>query len=99
MNLQYFWFYNLPNLWQIGASPNITANWEADSDNRWTVPLGIGINKTVKIGRLEVRFGLELRQTVIQPDIYGMDWNLRLVVIPVIPNLVKMAQGMLHLPQ
>jgi len=53
----------------------------------------------VKIGRLEVRFGLELRQTVIQPDIYGMDWNLRLVVIPVIPNLVKMAQGMLPLPQ
>jgi hypothetical protein len=99
MNLQYFWFYSLPNLWQIGAAPNITANWEADSDNRWTVPLGIGVNKTVRIGRLPVRFAVELHKTVVQPDAYGMDWNLRFVVIPVIPNLVKMAEGTLHLPE
>jgi hypothetical protein len=99
MNLQYFWFYNLGNLWQIGAAPNITANWEADSDNRWTVPLGIGVNKTVKIGRLPVRFALEVHKTVVQPDAFGMDWNVRFVVIPVIPNLVKMYQGTLKLPE
>jgi hypothetical protein len=99
MNLQYFWFYKLGNLWQIGAAPNITANWEADSDNRWTVPLGIGVNKTVRIGRLPVRFAVELHKTVVQPDTFGMDWNLRFVVIPVIPNLVKMYQGTLHLPE
>lgn len=98
MNLQYFWFYNLGNLWQIGAAPNITANWKADSDNRWTVPFGIGVNKTVKIGRLPVRFAVELHKTVVQPDAFGMDWNLRFVVIPVIPNLVKLYQGTLHLP-
>jgi hypothetical protein len=99
MNLQYFWFYDLGNLWQLGAAPNITANWKADSDNRWTVPLGIGINKTVKIGRLPVRFAVELHKTVVQPDAFGMDWNLRFVVIPVIPNLVKMYQGTLQLPE
>jgi hypothetical protein len=98
MNLQYFWFYDLGNLWQIGAAPNITANWEADSDNRWTVPLGIGINKTVRIGRLPVRFAVELHKTVVQPDDFGMDWNLRFVVIPVIPNLVEMSRGTLKLP-
>jgi hypothetical protein len=98
MNVQYFWFYSLPNLWQIGAAPNITANWEADGDNRWSVPLGIGINKTVMIGRLPVRFVLEYHKTIIQPDNYGEDWGVRFVVIPVIPNLIEMAQGKLKLP-
>jgi hypothetical protein len=98
MNIQYFWFYSLPNLWQIGAAPNITANWQADSDNRWTVPLGIGINKTVMIGKLPVRFVLEYHKTVIQPDAFGKDWGVRFVVIPVIPNLIEMAQGKLKLP-
>lgn len=53
----------------------------------------------MKIDRLQMRLGLELHQTVIQPDIYSMDWNPRLVVIPVIPNLVRKALGTLHLPQ
>jgi hypothetical protein len=98
MNIQYFWFYSLPHLWQIGAAPNITANWEADGDNRWSVPLGIGVNKTVMLGRLPVRFSLEFHKTIIQPDNYGEDWGVRLAVIPVIPNLIEMAQGKLKLP-
>ena len=97
MNLRYFWYYDLGNMWQIGASPNITANWEADRDNRWTVPLGVGVTKTVMIGRLPIRFGLEVQKTVVQPDAFSMDWNLRFVMIPVIPNLVKMQQGKLDL--
>jgi len=40
MDLQPFFFYNLPRGWYLGTVPLITANWEADSDNRWTVPIG-----------------------------------------------------------
>jgi len=29
---------------------------------------------------------------------YGHDWNFRVVLIPIIPNLVKMYQGKLKLP-
>lgn len=99
MNVQYFWSYNLGNLWQIGATPNITANWQADKDNRWTVPLGIGINKTVRIGRLPVRFGVEVHKTVVQPDTFGEDWAIRFVVIPVVPNMYKLYKGTLQLPE
>ena len=98
LNAQYFWFYQLPNLWQIGAAPNITADWDADSNNRWTVPLGIGVNKTFKIGPLPIRLSLELHKTVVQPDSYGEDWNFRIAFIPIIPNLVKMYEGKLDLP-
>ncbi|MFT5729536.1 MAG: hypothetical protein ACI8PB_003707 [Desulforhopalus sp.] len=30
----------LSNGWYLTSAPIITANWEADSDNRWTVPFG-----------------------------------------------------------
>ena len=40
MTLQPFVNYNLPKGWYLTASPLITANWEADDDNRWTVPIG-----------------------------------------------------------
>ena len=42
--------YNLPKGWYLTTSPVITANWEARSDNRWTVPIGGGIGRIFKIG-------------------------------------------------
>jgi uncharacterized protein with gpF-like domain len=46
-----------------------------------------------------VRLAVELHKTVVQPDTLGTDWNLRCVVIPVIPDLAKMDQGMPQLPE
>ena len=48
---QYFINYNMPNGWYLTSAPIITANWEADSDNRWTVPFGGGVGKIFKIGQ------------------------------------------------
>jgi len=98
LDAQYFWFYQLPHLWQIGAAPSITADWKANSDNRWTVPLGIGVNKTFRIGKLPIRISLEVHKTIVQPDNFGQDWNFRFVVIPIIPNMVKVWQGTEKLP-
>ena len=41
----------LPKGWYLTTSPVITANWEADSDNRWTLPIGGGIGRVFKIGK------------------------------------------------
>ncbi len=38
MTLQPFFNYNLPKGWYLTTSPIITANWEAPSDERWTIP-------------------------------------------------------------
>lgn len=86
-NLQYFVYYSLDETTSIGAAPNIIANWEQDSDNRYTVPIGIGISKTFQFGKVPVRFGLEVHYSVIQPeDVVGADWNIRFYIIPAIPS-------------
>jgi hypothetical protein len=85
-NLQYFTFYSLSDTFAIGASPNIIANWEQNSGNKWTVPIGIGFVSTVNIGKVPVRFGAELHIPVIKPDdVLGTEWNLRWYVIPAAP--------------
>ncbi len=33
--------------WYVYSSPNITADWNAPSGNRWTIPLGAGIGKLI----------------------------------------------------
>ncbi len=70
----------------IGAGPNILADWEARSGDKWTVPLGIGINKTVQLGKLPVRFGIEYHYNVVRPDTVGADWDLRFMIIPAMPS-------------
>ena len=90
MNLQPIAVYFLPNGWSIGYSGNILANWKADkAGDVWTVPLGLGINKVVKIGPLPVKIGLAGQYMVHHPDIGGQKWNIQLSVTPVIPKLIK----------
>ena len=86
-NLQYFVQYRLNSTTTIGATPNIIANWEQDSDNAFSVPIGIGINKTVQLGQVPVRFGAEVHYYVVQPDdIPGPEWGFRFFVIPAAPS-------------
>ena len=87
MNLQYFIYYSLDEVTSIGAAPNVIANWEQDSDNTWTVPVGLGINRTFQFGKLPVRIGAEAHYSVIQPDdVVGQEWNFRFYVIPAVPS-------------
>ena len=86
-NLQYFVYYSLDETTSIGASPNIIANWEQDSDNVWTVPVGLGISRTFQFGKLPVRFGAEAHYSIVQPDdTVGQEWNFRFYVIPAVPS-------------
>ena len=86
-NLQYFVYYSLNETTSIGASPNIIANWEQNSDNRFTVPVGLGINKTFQFGKVPVRIGIEAHYSAIKPDdIVGSEWNFRLFIIPAAPS-------------
>jgi hypothetical protein len=76
---QYFINYNLPKGWYLTSAPIITANWEADSDNTWTVPFGGGVGKLFKIGKLPVNSQLSAYYNVEKPE-FGPDWQLRFQV-------------------
>ena len=79
-------YYSLDETTSIGAAPNIIANWEQDGDNTWTVPIGLGISKTIQMGKVPVRFGFEVHYSVITPDdTPGAEWDFRLYVIPAVP--------------
>jgi hypothetical protein len=38
----------------VSTSPIITADWEADDDDTWTVPMGGGFGPLIRIGKLPV---------------------------------------------
>jgi len=74
---QYFINYNLPNKWYLTSAPIITANWEADSDNTWTVPFGGGIGKIFNIGKQPMNGQISAYYNVEKPE-FGPDWQLRI---------------------
>jgi hypothetical protein len=75
--MQPFVNYNLPDGWYLVSSPIITANWEADSNDTFTVPLGGGFGKIFRIGRQPVNAQIQAFYNVERPD-YGADWTLRM---------------------
>ena len=76
MLLQPFVNYNMPDGWYLVSAPIITANWEASSDNAWTVPLGGGIGKIFKVGKQPLNASIQGYYNVEKPD-RGADWTLR----------------------
>jgi hypothetical protein len=76
MLIQPFINYNLGRGLAIGTSPVITANWEASSGQRWTVPLGAQISQIIPIGKIPVSFLLGAYYNIEKPD-NGPDWSLR----------------------
>jgi hypothetical protein len=75
--------------WSIGYSGNILADWTAPSEDVWTVPVGLGLAKVVKLGRLPVKVQLAVQYMPVHPRISGQEWNVQISITPVIPKLVK----------
>lgn len=71
-SFQVFLNYNFPN-WYLTTSPTFTYNWYADSGQRWTVPLGGGVGKLVRFGKLPVDFKMTVYSNVEAPD-GAADW-------------------------
>ena len=75
--------------WSIGYSGNVLANWNGTSGNVWTVPIGLGLGKVVKFGRLPVKIQLAVQYMPVHPRIFGQEWNVQVSITPVLPKLIK----------
>ena len=75
---QYFINYNLDGGWYLTTAPIITANWEADSDNKWTIPLGGGVGRVFRVGKQNINTSVQAYYNVETPDDFGADWQLRM---------------------
>jgi hypothetical protein len=67
MLLQPFVNYNLPHRWYLTSSPIITANWKLDS-GRWFVPVGGGVGKIVRFGKIPVNIYGQFFGNAEHPD-------------------------------
>jgi hypothetical protein len=84
-----FFYYNLPDAWQVGFNPTMTYNDRALSGNKWNVPIGLTVAKMRKIGKTPVKFQLGIEYAVQRQDDFGPEWRIKLNIIPVIQSLQK----------
>jgi hypothetical protein len=73
--------YNFGRGWALSTAPGITANWNAPGNNKWTVPTGMGITKTFKLGDQLQQLSLAHYVNVVRPlgapaGTYRISWNL-----------------------
>lgn len=77
--------YNLDNGWYLTAGTTMSADWEADSGEEWTVPLGGGVGRLVRFGEQPVDFKLVYYDNVEKPE-FGADWTLQFTVKLLFPK-------------
>lgn len=70
----------------IGMGPNVVIDWNAEEGNKVTLPIGLGITKTVKWGNTPWKLRLEPQYSIIKPEDYGSLWNIRLQIAPIVKN-------------
>jgi len=85
---QWFLNYNLGGGWALGTAPVVTANWEADSGEQWTVPWGAQISKVTKFGQQHVNVLLGYYTNSEVPT-GGADHQVRFQVNFLYPNMGK----------
>ena len=80
---------NMKKGWYLTSIPIISFDWEADSGDKWAVPIGLGVQKTqIMFGKIPVKFGVEAQYYVVDQDTFGNEWRIQFTVAPIIPNLI-----------
>jgi hypothetical protein len=85
MLLEPFVNYNFGSGWHLSSEFIMTADWEAKAGQRWTVPLGDGLGKLFRLGKLPIDTTLEAFWNVEHPA-YAADWQLRFRVTFLLPR-------------
>ena len=84
--IQAYFSYGLKNGWQLISNPIITYDWEGDSGNKLNLPLGLGISKTSRIGKMPLRVSAEIQKYVASTDRFATDWLFKMTISPVLSN-------------
>jgi hypothetical protein len=81
MQLQPMINYNFPDNPDryLSFSPTIAANWKASGDERWTVPVSLGIGQLVKFGKQPVNLQATGYYNVVRPN-GASNWTLEMTV-------------------
>ena len=83
-SLKVFFAYGLGNGWQIISNPVIGYDWEGAPDNKLLFPLGGGISKTARIGKVPIKMDFEIYHYIESPEAFGPEWLLTFRFTPVL---------------
>jgi hypothetical protein len=89
MDLLYFAYLNLPHAWQIGFNPSISYNNKASSGNRWNVPVGLLVTKTIAMGGRPMKIQVGMEYSVVSEDAFGKRLLFKVNLIPVMAALIE----------
>ncbi|HMF54263.1 MAG TPA: hypothetical protein VK593_07930, partial [Edaphobacter sp.] len=67
------------------TAPSITANWTAADGQKWTVPVGGGISRTLVFNREPMTLGFQYYYNPVRPD-NANSTTLRFVVALIYPQ-------------
>ena len=84
--IQAYFSYSLGNGWQFVSNPIISYDWEADSGNKLALPLGGGIAKTTRFGKIPLRVATEIYNYVESTNRFGPEWLFTFTISPVLRN-------------
>lgn len=84
--LEPFANYNIGQGWYLTTDMDTIANWNSQSDNRWTVPVGAGVGKLFNLNKFAVNTKLEGYYNVVRPDL-APDWSMNFTLQFMLPNL------------
>jgi hypothetical protein len=85
MTFQPFANYNLDNGWYLKTGPVITYNHEADSGNKWTIPVGAGFGRIFNLGKQPVNFSVSAYGLADKPD-GGANAQLQAILVFLFPE-------------
>lgn len=85
---QYIFTYFLQNKWYLSSGPLNLANWEAEKDQRWTIPVGGGLGKMFSVGKLPMDLQTQAFYNIVRPD-QGAEWQLRVQLKLIFPKEKK----------
>jgi len=77
--------YRLKDGWYLTTAPLISANWESDKGDRWTVPLGGGIGRLLKFEGMAIAIDAGAYYNVEKPR-FANDWYSQILVNFLLPK-------------
>ena len=88
MLLNLFVVLQLGGGWYVNSAPILTADWTAESDDRWTVPVGAGGGKLVLLGgKLPLNLQTQVYYNVVRPG-FGPEWQWRVQAVILLPKTI-----------